>query len=63
MLANKDAYKYEISFNGQSVIKKCWTNGMVTLQCGAMKIKHDIDLINTYTSDINVEYINPETNY
>ena len=38
MLGNHAAYKYETPYKGQFVITQCCTNGMVALQCGAMKI-------------------------
>ena len=36
---------------------QCWTNVTVILQCGAIKIRHNIRCINPYTSDTNVEDI------
>ena len=45
------------------MITQCWTNGTVTLQCGAIKIRYNILRINPYTSDTNVEDINPENIY
>ena len=42
------------------MINQCWTNGTVPLQCGAIKIRYNISHIKSYTSDTNVEDINPE---
>ena len=36
---------------------------MVTVQCGAIQIRHDIRRINPYKSDTNTEGINPENMY
>ena len=44
------------------MITKCWTNGTVKLQYGEEEIRHNIRSIKLYTSDKNVEDINPETN-
>ena len=60
MLNNHAAYKHETPYKGPFVIKQCWTNGTVTVQCGAIKIRYNICRINPYTSDTNVEDINPE---
>ena len=60
MLTNKAAYKYEMTYNRPSVITHCWTNGTVTLQCGLIKIRHNIRRIKPYTSYTNVEDINHE---
>ena len=38
MLVNRAAYKYETPYKGPFLIMQCWTNGMVTLQCGAKKV-------------------------
>ena len=62
MRNNHAAYKYEMTYKGTFLINQCWTNIMVTLQCGAIKIRYNICHINPYTSDTNVEYTNPETN-
>ena len=38
MLINNTASKYETPYVGPFEITQCWKNGMVTLQCGAIKI-------------------------
>ena len=63
MLNNNDVYKYEIPYKGTLLITQFCTNGMVTLQCGEIKIRYNIRRINTYTSAANVEDINPEKDY
>ena len=60
MIVNNTAYKYETQYNGKFVITKCCTNGTVTVQCGAMKIRHNIRQIKTYASDTNVKDIKIE---
>ena len=60
MLTNNAAYKYETPYAGPFLIKQCWTNGTVILQCGAIKIRHNIRRINPYTSGTSVEDITPE---
>ena len=60
MLNNHAAYKYEIPYKGPFVITQCWTNGKVSLQCGAMQIRYNIRRIKPYKSDTKVEDINPE---
>ena len=35
---NNYAYKYETSYNRPLVLTRCFTNDMVTLQCGAIKL-------------------------
>ena len=42
---------------------QCWTNGTVTLRCGATKIKHNIININPYTCDKNDEDIKNKITY
>ena len=37
MLTNNAAFRYETLYNGPFEINHCWTNGAVTLQCGATK--------------------------
>ena len=39
---------------------QCFTNGMAELQCGAIEITYNIRRIKSYTSDTNVEDINPK---
>ena len=63
MLNNSAAYKYETPYKGPFVITQCWTNGTITLQCDAIKIRHNIHQIKPYTSDKNVKDINPENVY
>ena len=63
MLNNHAAYKYEIPYMIPFVITQYWTNVMVTLQCGAIQIWHNIRLIIPYKSGTNIEYINPENMY
>ena len=38
MLTIHTAYKHETSYKVHSVIKQCFTNGTVHLQCSAVKI-------------------------
>ena len=63
MLDNNDAYRYKTTYEGTFVITKCCTNETVTLQCGAIKIRYNINLINPYTPDTKFEDINSKTNY
>ena len=60
MLHKHTAYKYETPYTGPSVITRCFTNGMVNLQCDVVQMMYNIRHINTYKSDTNVEDINPE---
>ena len=62
MISNKSAKKYGIPYTGPFLIKQYWTNHTVILQCGAMRIYHNMCQIKSHTSDTNVEDINPETN-
>ena len=57
MLTNNDALEYETIYNIKCYITKCWTNGTVTLQCVATKIRHNIHIIETYKSNTKVEDI------
>ena len=57
MLDYNDECKYKIPYKGPFVIKQCWTNGMVALKCGAIKIRYNIRQNRPYTYDTNVEYI------
>ena len=57
MLTNNDDFKYKMPLNDPFEISKCWKNGTVTLQCGEIKIRHNIRCIKLYTSDTNVEDI------
>ena len=62
MLNNHAAYKYATLYKGAFLISHCWTNVMVTLQCGKTKIRYNIRRIKQYKSDTNIEDIKPETN-
>ena len=62
MLDNQVVYKYETPYKVPFVINQCWTNGMVTLQYGAIKIGCNIRCIKTYTYNKNVKDVTPETN-
>ena len=54
MLDNNSACKYETPYKVPFFITQCWTNGMVTLRCGAIKIGYNICRIKPNTSDTNV---------
>ena len=58
MINNKSVHKYETLYLGTFGITQFWTNGMVKLIYGAIKIMCNIRLIRTYTSDTNFEDIN-----
>ena len=60
MLNNHSIYIYETPYNGLFFITQCWTNGTITLHCGAIPIWHNIYHIKPH--DTNVEYINSKTN-
>ena len=55
MLTNHTAYKYRTPYAVPFLIKRCWTNGTVSLQIGATEIKYNIRRIKLYTSDTQVE--------
>ena len=55
MLNNNDALKYETLYKGPFYITQCWTNGKVTLQRGATKIRYNVSCIKPYTSDTHFE--------
>ena len=55
MLTNHTVYKYETPYNGPFVITRCFTNGAVKLQYGAIQITYNIRLIKLYKSDTKVE--------
>ena len=57
MINSNAAFKSEIPYNGPFELKRHWTNVMVTLKCGAIKIRYNIRHIQTFTSDANVEDI------
>ena len=63
MLNNIAAYKYETPYEGTFVITQCWDNYTVTLQQGAIKIRHNICRIRPYKYDTNVEDITTENMY
>ena len=63
MLNNHDAYKYETPYESPFVIKRCCTNGTVTLQYSPTKIRYNIHRIKPYKYDTNIEYINPKNMY
>ena len=63
MINNHATYKCETPNKSPFVITQCWTNGTVTFQCGEITIRYKICRIKIYTFDINIEDINPETNY
>ena len=44
-------------YKGSFLITKCWYNDMVTLHCGAIKIRYAILRIKPYTFDTNAEVI------
>ena len=55
MLNKHNAYKYKTTYKGPFIITQCFKNGMVNLQCGAIKIKYNIRHIQAYKSDTKVE--------
>ena len=57
MINNNSAFKYDTPYNGTFKIMQCWTNGTVTLQCGAIKIRYSICCIKPYTSNTSIEDI------
>ena len=63
MLDNRAAQKNEKPYKVPFVITQCYTNGTVTLQCVAIKIRYHILRIKPHTYDANVEDIISETNY
>ena len=50
----------KLHIKGPFLINQCWTNATVILHCVAIKIRYNIRHIKPYTSDKNVEDINPE---
>ena len=54
MLTKHTAYKYDTPYKGPFVITQCITNGTLSLQCGAIKIKYNIRHIKPYKSDTKV---------
>ena len=60
MLLNNATYKYENPYNDPFVITQFCTNGTVTLQRGAIKIRHNKRRIKLYISDASIENIKIE---
>ena len=60
MLNNHSACKYENPYKGPFGITHCRINRPVILQYGFTKISNNLRWIKLYTSDTNVEDINPE---
>ena len=58
MLNNHISYKYETPYNGPFVIKQCFINGTVKLQCAAIQSTYNIRCIKPYKLDTKVEYYN-----
>ena len=56
MLTNYTAYKYETPYKVPFVITQCFTNGTITLQCGATQVKYNMRRIKPYKLDTKVEY-------
>ena len=56
MLNNHTAHKYEKRYKGEFAIIRCYTNGMVSLECGVAQITHHLRFIKTYKPDTNVKY-------
>ena len=50
----------EMPYKSSFVITECFTNGMVMLQCSAIKITHNIRHIKPYKTNTKVEYFNPK---
>ena len=63
MITNSAVYKYEMPYKYSFGITQCWTNGMVTFQCGAIEIRHNIRHIKLYTYDTNIEDITTKNMY
>ena len=55
MLNNNAVLRYEIPYKCPFEITKCWTNGTITLQYGASKIRYNILRMNLNVGDINFE--------
>ena len=55
ILNNHTAYKYETQYKGPFMITHCFTNGMVNLQCSAVKINYNIRRIKPYTYDTKID--------
>ena len=48
MLINHTEYKYKTPYKGPFLMKQCFTNGKVNIQCGLVQIEYNIGLINPY---------------
>ena len=55
MLTNHTAYKYETPYKGLFVIRRCFTNGTVSLQCGTTQNTNNIRPTKPYKSDTKFE--------
>ena len=61
MLTNNASFKYETLYNGTFEKMECRTNGTVTLQCCATKIRYIMCCIKPYLCGKNIENIIVET--
>ena len=61
MLNNQNSIKYETPYKGPFLITQCCTNGTVTIQYCATKIRYNIRWIKPYKYDTNVGDITTET--
>ena len=55
MLTNHTSYKCKTPYKGPFLITQYVTNGTVNLQCGAIRINHNIRQIKPYKLDNKVE--------
>ena len=62
MINNHAEYKCETPYKVPFFITQFCTNGTVTLQCGAIKIRCNIRRIKPHTFDTSIEYINLKNN-
>ena len=60
MLNSHAEYKYETPYKVLFLIKRCFTNGMINVQYGPTEFRYNVRQISPYTSDTNVEDINPK---
>ena len=56
MITKKNKYKYETPYMGTFLIKRCCTNGKVSLQIGVTEIRYNISCINPYKVNTKVGY-------
>ena len=56
MLTKQISYNYKTTYTGSFLITRGWTNGTVSLQTGATKIRYNIRHIKSYTLDTKIEY-------